>query len=117
MNKIKKKRYYGTYSLKEKVLSSFNNEINKRNFFNIKIITHWRNIVGDEFFDKLTPCNIVMKKVIDNKNILAKILYCQTKDRQFANEFLFYKNDILQKINFYFGEEKSVFVDIKLKLI
>ncbi len=116
MNKIQKKRYYGTYSLKEKVLSSFNDEINKRKFFNIKIITNWKNIVGDEFFDKLKPCNITFKKTINN-NLLEKILYCQTIDRQFLNEFLFYKNNILQKINFYFGEEKSVFIDIKLKLI
>lgn len=116
MDKIQKKRYYGTYSLKEKVLSSLDSEINKRKFFNIKIITNWKDVVGEEFFDKLKPCNVVINKNIKT-NILEKILYCQTENRQFLNEFLFYKNNILQKINFYFGEEKSVFIDIKLKLI
>lgn len=109
----KKKRYYGTFTLGEKITSFFSNEQKKRNFYDDRILTHWNDIV-QEYSTKMKPDKIVFNG-INNNGITNKTLYCSTTNRQFSSEFLFYKKDILQRLNTYFGTDKSMFIDIKLK--
>ena len=108
-------RYYGIFTLGEKLSSSFEFEEKKRNFYDERIILNWKDIVC-EYADKLKPDKIVFDGIDANK-ITKKVLYCSTINRQFASEFLYYKKDILERLNTYFGCEKSRFVDVKLKTL
>lgn len=108
-------RYYNAYSLCEKIFSSMKFNATCRNFHDDRIIFHWKDIFG-EFADKMQPCNIVFSG-IDSNNITKKVLYVSTFDRAFASEFIFYKKQLIDKLNIYFGTEKSIFVDIKVKTL
>ena len=105
-------RYYNTFSISEKICSLNEKELKKRNFNDARILTHWKDIVGDKFANKLHPKQI--KIVGTDKQLLQKILYCFSEDRHFANEFSFYKKDVLERLNLYFGDRKEVFVDVKI---
>ena len=105
-------RYYNTFSISEKICLLNEKELKRRNFNDVRIITNWQEIVGEEFSGKLFPKQI--KIIGENNKIPQKILYCSTPDRRFANEFAFYKKDILERINFYFGNKKEIFVDVKI---
>ena len=105
-------RYYNVFSISEKIFSLNEKEIKRRNFNDARILTHWQNIVGEEFADKLHPKQI--KIVGTDGRLLQKILYCFSENRHFANEFSFYKKDILERLNLYFGDKKEVFVDVKI---
>ena len=113
---MNKKRYYGIFSFSDKLLSYIDEESKKRHFYNANILVFWNKIVGKEYCNKILPCYISYGTT-RNKNITTKILYCNTKDRGFLSEFLFHKKEILNRLNLYFGEDKSTFEDIKLKLI
>lgn len=108
-------RYYGIFTLGEKISSRFEFEEKKRNFYDERLLLNWSDILGD-YADKLKPDKIVFDGV-DNNKITKKVLYCSTINRQFASEFLYYKKDILERLNTYFGCEKSRFVDVKLKTL
>ena len=108
-----KKRYYGAFTLGEKISSFLNYEQKRRNFYDERLLTNWSDILQD-YSSKIKPDKIVFNGV-DADGITNKILYCSTTNRQFASEFLFYKKDILERLNTYFGVEKSRFVDVKLK--
>ena len=113
---MNKKRYYGIFSLRDKLLSSIDGESKKRHFYNDNILLFWNDIVGKEYVNKIFPC-YVSYGATRNKNITTKTLYCGTKDRVFLSEFIFHRKSILDRLNLYFGEDKSMFEDIKLKLI
>ena len=105
-------RYYNTFSISEKICSLNEKELKKRNFHDARILMHWQDIVGDEFANKLHPKQI---KIVGTDNqLLQKILYCFSDDRHFANEFVFHKKDLLERLNLYFGDKKEVFVDLKI---
>jgi hypothetical protein len=106
-------RYYNVFSIKEKIKSSMNAEMNRRNFFDDRLINNWKDIVGNAFCEKIVPQKIVFKSVKTN-SITGKILYCLAVDKSFLIEFPFYKNDILERLNLYFGTTKTRFVDIKI---
>ena len=108
-------RYYGDFSLKEKLILSLNKERKKRNLHDERLIIHWRDIVG-EYADNMMPCKIIFDGKDDCFRV-KKILICSTINRQFAVEFIFHKKKIIDMLNFYFGNAKSVFSDIKLKVI
>ena len=115
----KKNNYYNIYSICDFILSSIEKETKKRNFFDSKILIHWRDIF-EEFADKIKPDKIIFNGENKNKTgdtIITKTLYLSTQDRQFATEFIFYKQQLLDKLNTYFGNEKSVFIDLKLKVV
>jgi hypothetical protein len=105
-------RYYNAFSISEKICSLNEKELKKRNFHDARILTHWQDIVGDEFANKLRPKQI--KIVGTDGRLLQKILYCFSENRHFANEFSFYKKDLLERLNLYFGDKKEVFVDVKI---
>lgn len=108
-------RYYNFFSISEKFTSSLSNEIKKRNLYDDRIFKNWKYIV-DDFADKVSPYKITYYG-IDKNNVKQKILYLSTEDRMFATEFLFYKKQLLEKLNLYFGEDKSKFIDLKIKVI
>ena len=112
---VQKKRYYGTFTLGEKISSFLNYEQKRRNFYDERLLINWKDILQD-YSAKIKPDKIVFDGV-DSDGMTKKILYCSTINRQFANEFLFYKKDILERLNTYFGVEKSRFVDVKLKTL
>lgn len=110
-----KKRYYGTFSLQEAMFGNLKREAEKRNFYDDRLLLHWKDILG-EFSNLIQPCKIVFNK-IDNNGITHKTLYCCTRNGQFVADFLYCKKNILERLNVYFGTEKSVFTDLKLKLL
>ena len=105
-------RYYNIFSISEKICLLNEKELKRRNFNDVRIITNWQEIVGEEFSGKLFPKQI--KIIGENNKISQKILYCSTPDRRFANEFAFYKKDILDRLNIHFGGKRCVFVDVKI---
>ena len=101
------------------MLSSIVSDTKKRNFFDERILTHWKDIFED-YATKIKPDKIIFNgsEIAKKKdNIVCKTLYISTDDRQFASEFIFYKQQLLDKLNAYFGTEKSIFTDLKLKVI
>lgn len=110
---MKHTKYYHTFSIGECLLSNIDYECKKRNFYNISLLSRWNEIIG-ELAQKMSPMKIAFSGVKDN--VIQKTLYCITQDRMFATEFTFYKKDILEKLNVYFGNEKTIFKDIKLKV-
>ena len=107
------RRYYNVFSIKEKIKLAMNREMNKRNLFDNRLVDNWRDIVGDAFCEKIVPQKILFKSMKTN-GITGKILYCLAVDKLFLTEFPFYKNDILEKLNLYFGTTKTKFIDIKI---
>ena len=112
---VKNNRYYGTFSLKEKVLSGLDREKKKRNLYDERLITNWADIVG-EYAVNMVPCKIIFDGH-DDMGRFKKILFCSTSNRQFSVEFVFYKKQIIDMLNVYFGDHKSIFSDVKLKVI
>ena len=124
-------KYYNTYSVGEKFLSSIEFEAKKRKLNNLNMLLCWKDIVGEDFARKITPNKVLFSNYINSNNesvnkqskndkannIIGKILCCTTSNISFLNEFIFYKKDLLNRINLYFGEEKSKFIDIKLSLL
>lgn len=110
---MKYKNYYHTFSIGDCLLSNIEYEYKKRNFYDTRLLLRWNEIIG-KLAEKMSPIKIVFSGI--ENNIIQKTLYCITQDRMFATEFTFYKNDILDKLNFYFGNEKTIFKDIKLKV-
>jgi hypothetical protein len=111
-----KYRFYNTYSLKEKLIELLKPELRRRNI-DERLLLNWKYIFNDsDFVDKMTPYKIIYKN-IDENSLIQKILYVCTEDSKFATEFLFYKHQLLEKLNQYFGNEKSLFKDIKIKII
>ncbi len=110
------RRYYNTFSLHEMLLSLNKEEIKKRNFHDDRLLLHWNDILGDTLACKINPCKIVFGK-LNNKGIINKTLFCITKDRQLMIDFPYSKKSILDRLNIYFGIDKSIFSDIKLKLV
>ena len=107
------KTFYNVKSIGEKLSNSFEFEMKRRNFHDIRLLTNWNYIFGD-LSKKLQPCKISFSGV-DKNNCLKKILYVSTQDRGFVVEFIFYKQQILDKLNQYFGTNKSIFTDIKIQ--
>ena len=115
-NEVKKTyKYYCDFSLKEKIISCINKEQRKRHLYDERLIMYWRDIVG-EYANKMTPCRITFDGN-DDVGRVRKILLCNTTDRQFSVEFIFYKKKIIDMLNLYFGDTKTIFSDIKLKVI
>lgn len=114
-NISKSYRYYGDFSLKEKIISSLQKEQKNRNLHDERLITYWRDIVCD-YADKIMPCKISFDGRDEFKKT-RKILFCNTIDRQFAVDFIFHKKKLIDMLNFYFGDKNSVFTDIKLKVV
>ena len=110
---MKHKNYYHTFAIGECLLSNIEYECKKRNFYDTRLLSRWHEIIGT-FAERISPIKIVFSGI--ENNVIQKTLYCITKDRLFATEFTFYKKDILEKLNFYFGNEKTIFKDIKLKV-
>ena len=110
---LNKWRFYNVFSIKEKMFSLLGSELKHRNIYDTRLISRWNEIVGEKYATKLTPINVSIKSSKDKK-LLEKTLYCQTSDLQFATEFQFLKQEILNKLNAYFGEERSVFKNIVL---
>ena len=108
-------KYYGDFSLKEKIISGINKEQRKRHLYDERLIMYWRDIVG-EYANKMTPCRITFDGN-DGLGRVRKILLCDTTDRQFSVEFIFYKKKIIDMLNLYFGDTKSIFSDVKLKVV
>ena len=50
-------KYYGDFSLKEKIISGINKEQRKRHLYDERLIMYWRDIVG-EYVNKMTLCRI-----------------------------------------------------------
>lgn len=109
------KTFYNIQSIGEKLSNSFEFEMKHRNFYDMRLLTNWNYIFGN-LSCKLQPCKVLFSG-IDQNNRIKKILYASTQDRQFLIEFIFHKQKMLEKLNQYFGDKKSVFIDIKLKII
>ena len=110
---MKYKNYYHTFSIGECLLSNIEYEYKKRNFYDTRVLLRWHEIIGN-FAEKISPTKIVFSGI--ENNVVQKTLYCTTQDRLFATEFTFYKKDMLEKLNFYFGNQRTIFKDIKLKV-
>ena len=113
---LNKWRFYNVFSIKEKIFSLLGSELKHRNIYDTRLISRWSEIVGKEVADKLIPVNISIK-YNKQKQILEKTLYCQTSDLLFATEFQFLKQNMLNKLNAYFGESKNLFKEIKVKVL
>ena len=113
---LNKWRFYNVFSVKEKMLSLLGSELKHRNIYDTRLISRWSEIVGKEVADKLIPVNISIK-YNKQKQILEKTLYCYTNNLLFATEFQFLKNNILNKLNAYFGDKKSVFKNIVTSIL
>ena len=109
-----RKTFYNIYSLGHKLSNSFQFEMKRRNLHDERLLTNWKQIFED-FADRMQPCKILFSGV-NNNGLIQKILYVSTEDRQFATEFLFYKQRLLERLNQYFGIHKSIFKDIKIKV-
>ena len=107
-------RFYNTFSIGEKLLSSIQFDAKRRNFYDDRILLNWKYIF-ENFAQFCQPCKIVFSGI--NNDIIQKVLYITTNDRKFATEFMFYKHQLLERLNTYFGTEKSRFVDIKMKIL
>lgn len=108
-----KKTFYNINLLADVVMNFFEPELRRRNFYDDRLLLNWTYIF-DEFAEKMQPDKIVFKGV-DKNGAIKKVLYVFTNDRKFATEFVFFKQQLLERINQYFGTEKSVFKDIKIK--
>ena len=110
-----KQTFYNFCPLCDKMILSFKQEMQRRNFYDERLLLNWRYIFND-FADKIAPLKIIFNG-IDNNGVVKKILYVATFDRRIATEFLFYKQRLLDDLNTYFGIDKSIYVDLKIKLI
>lgn len=108
-----KKTFYNINLLRDVVMNFFGSELRRRNFYDDRLLLNW-NYIFDEFAEKMQPDKIVFKGV-DENGAMRKVLYVFTNDRKFATEFVFFKQQLLERINQYFGTEKSIFKDIKIK--
>lgn len=107
-------RYYGSLSAEDRLLKSIDFEAKKRGFHDIRILTNWKDIVGEENASIISPLKMTYKT---NNEIVEKTLYVSTENRGFATTFSFVEQDILDLLNHYFGTEKSKFVKVKIKVI
>ncbi len=114
MNVKQKRPYYNIHPLSETLINTLSVELKKRNI-DERLILNWKYIF-DDFACKMSPYKILFKG-IDKDNLVQKVLYVSTEDRKFASEFLFYKNQFLEKLNQYFGKKKTYFKDIRIKVI
>ena len=108
-------RFYNTFSVGEKLISGLDYNLKTRNFYDERLLTQWNYVFG-EYAKKIAPCKIIFAG-LDKDNLLQKILYISTNDRNLAVEFVFYKDTLLKMLNNYFGCVKSRFTDIKLTLL
>lgn len=110
-----KKTFYNISSLGDVMMNFFKPELKRRNFHDDRLLLNWTYIF-DEFAEKMQPDKIMFKGT-DENGVMQKVLYVFTNDRKFATEFVFFKQQLLERINQYFGTEKSFFKDIKIKTI
>ena len=108
-----KKTFYNISSLSDIMINSFRPALRRRNFYDERLLLNWTYIF-DDFAKKIYPDKIMFKGTDDN-GVIQKVLYVFTDDRKFAIEFVFFKQKLIERINQYFGTEKSVFKDIKIK--
>ena len=109
-------RFYHTYSISEKMFSCFEKEMEKRHLNDERLLARWDKIVGEKYAINLTP-NKIYFTGLDNKKKAKKVILCSTRNKAFATEIIFFKKDILSKLNTYFGTEKSYFDDLKISVI
>lgn len=107
--------FYNTFPLQHKLINSFQQEMKRRNFHDMKLITNWTDIFED-MAEKISPLKISFNG-ITTSGIRQKILYVSTNDRAFATQFIFHKQFLLDKLNTYFGINKTIFIDIKIKVL
>ena len=107
-----KQTFYNVHKISNMIMNSFQNEMKRRNFHDERLLLNWR-FIFDDFASKIQPMKVVFSG-IDKDGVVKKSLYVGTQDRQFATESIFYKKILLEKLNQYFGKEKSMFQDIKI---
>ena len=82
----------------------------KRGFESGVIILKWHEIVGGEISKYCTPSKVIKRGPSE------QILELYTTSREFLVNYQFYKDEILQKIDKYFGM-KSVYSGLSCKIV
>lgn len=104
---IKSIPYRNIRSLPEYSSKIFKNIAQKNGFLDIRFITSWKEVVGEDLFEKCYPI-----KIVHNSLAKTSTLYLKAEDRNLAAFFTHYREAILQKIAFYFGN--NTITQIKL---
>jgi hypothetical protein len=95
-------RYHNVKKLSDKMEGIFKSAMQRRGFYDSRIITNWPLIVGHEIAKSYYPIKI---SHIGNKQNQC-VVYFAIRDRQALLLFPYNKNTILERINTYLGCEK-----------
>jgi hypothetical protein len=88
-------------NLHSKANSSIVNLSKKLGFFDVRFLTNWREIVGEEIANSCTPYKIIFDK-FSNDATLMLISF----NPHFKSTFTYHRQNIINKIQFYFGINK-----------
>ncbi|MEN9782223.1 MAG: hypothetical protein RL208_373 [Pseudomonadota bacterium] len=107
---MKRERYYNVFQFGEIANEMMTSVLKERKIYDKRLIINWSFIVGDDF-STLMPLFLTY-----NNN--GRILYVGTKEMRFVAHFPYIKNNIIEKVNLYFGyTDKERIVDAKLKML
>ena len=101
------KAYRNIESLNHFSFAIFKDIAFKAGFFDVRFLTHWKEIVGEEVSSKCSPA-----KLIYDQFTKSATLFLHSEDFAFKSMFTHYKAFILEKVKLYFGV--PFIVDVKI---
>ena len=101
------KAYKSSESLIHTSAQLFKNIAFKAGFFDVRFLTNWQEILGEEVSSKCSP-----SKMVYDQFTKSATLFLYSEDLAFKSMFTHYKDFILQKIKLYFGV--SFVQDVKI---
>ena len=107
---MKHERYYNVFHFGEIANEMMTGVLKERKIYDKRLVMNWSFIAGVEFA-ALTPLFLIYHKD-------GRVLYTGSKEMRFVAHFPYLKNNLIEKINTYFGyQDKEKIVDIKLKML
>jgi hypothetical protein len=102
-----KRKPYGMLSVQECSTEIMKKLAQKSGFFDIRFLTDWKQIAGEQIAESCLPVKIVYDPFLKQGT-----LFIYSENPHFKSTFIYHKDIILSKVRFYFGV--SNITDLKL---